>query len=132
METSQAAQDALKRKKETDVAGLMIGRAAMASPWIFSEVRAALVAGTCVPPPSLEDRWRLIRDHCSQEIIWRRDERTAMKAMRSRLMAYTRGMPGGPRLRDRLAHVESLMEIDDLAASHLTIGAFHSETATKG
>ena len=127
-----SAQDALKRKKETDVAGLMIGRAAMASPWIFSEVRAALVAGTCVPPPSLEDRWRLIRDHCSQEIIWRRDERTAMKAMRSRLMAYTRGMPGGPRLRDRLAHVESLMEIDDLAASHLTIGAFHSETATKG
>jgi len=127
-----SAQDALKRKKETDVAGLMIGRAAMASPWIFSEVRAALVAGTCVPPPSLEDRWRLIRDHCSQEIIWRRDERTAMKAMRSRLMAYTRGMPGGPRLRDRLAHVESLMEIDDLAASHLTIGAFHSETATRG
>ena len=127
-----SAQDALKRKKETDVAGLMIGRAAMASPWIFSEVRAALVAGTCVPPPSLEDRWRLIRDHCSQEIVWRRDERTAMKAMRSRLMAYTRGMPGGPRLRDRLAHVESLMEIDDLAASHLTIGAFHSETATRG
>ena len=126
------AQDALKRKKETDVAGLMIGRAAMASPWIFSELRAALVAGTCVPPPSLEDRWRLIRDHCSQEIVWRRDERTAMKAMRSRLMAYTRGMPGGPRLRDRLAHVESLMEIDDLAASHLTIGAFHSETATRG
>lgn len=127
-----SAQDALKRKKESDVAGLMIGRAAMASPWIFSEVRAALVAGTCVPPPSLEDRWRLIRDHCSQEIIWRRDERTAMKAMRSRLMAYTRGMPGGPRLRDRLAHVESLMEIDDLAASHLTIGAFHSETTTRG
>jgi nifR3 family TIM-barrel protein len=127
-----SAQDALKRKKETDVAGLMIGRAAMASPWIFSEVRAALVAGTCVPPPSLEDRWRLIRDHCSQEIIWRRDERTAMKAMRSRLMAYTRGMPGGPRLRDRVAHVESLMEIDDLAASHLTIAAFHSETATRG
>jgi nifR3 family TIM-barrel protein len=127
-----SAQDALKRKKETDVAGLMIGRAAMASPWIFSEVRAALVAGTCVPPPSLEDRWRLIRDHCAQEILWKRDERTAMKAMRSRLMAYTRGMPGGPRLRDRLAHVESLMEIDDLAGSHLTIGAFHSETATRG
>lgn len=126
------AQDALKRKKETNVAGLMIGRAAMASPWIFSEVRAALVANTCVPQPSLEDRWRLIRDHCSQEIVWRRDERTAMKAMRSRLMAYTRGMPGGPRLRDRLAHVESLMEIDDLAASHLTIEAFHYETATRG
>jgi tRNA-dihydrouridine synthase B len=42
-----------------------------------------------------------------------------MKAMRSRLMTYTRGMPGGPRLRDRLARVESLTELEDLAASHL-------------
>ena len=39
-----------------------------------------------------------------------------MKAMRSRLMAYTRGMPGSARLRDRRAHVESLAEIDDIAA----------------
>ena len=31
----------------------------------------------------------------------------AMKAMRSRLMAYTKGMPGGPRLRDRIARVEA-------------------------
>jgi tRNA-dihydrouridine synthase len=43
----------------------------------------------------------------------------AMKAMRSRLMAYTRGMPGAPRLRDRLARVESLAELEDLATSDL-------------
>jgi tRNA-dihydrouridine synthase len=67
----------------------------------------------------VEDKWRLIRDHCAQEIVWRRDECTAMKAMRSRLMVYTRGMPGGPRLRDRLARVESLAELEELAAAHL-------------
>ena len=116
------AEDALKRRKETGVAGLMIGRAAMASPWIFSEIRA-LDAGRALAPPSLEERWRLICDHCSQEILWRRDERMAMKAMRSRLMAYTRGMPGGPRLRDRLAHVESLAELEGLAAGHLDLAA---------
>ena len=32
-----SAEDALKRRRETAVTGLMIGRAAMASPWIFSE-----------------------------------------------------------------------------------------------
>ena len=41
----------------------------------------------------------------------------AMKAMRSRLMAYTRGMPGGPRLRDRLARVESLTSSKTLRPS---------------
>ena len=60
----------------------------------FSEIRAALNASRVLPPPSLEDRWRLICAHCSQEIVWRRDEQMAMKAMRSRLMAYTRGCPG--------------------------------------
>jgi tRNA-dihydrouridine synthase B len=114
------AQDALKRKSETSVAGLMIGRAAMASPWIFAEIRAALDANVLLPAPSRKEKWHLIRDHCSQEIAWRRDERAAMKAMRSRLMAYTRGMPGAPRLRDRLARVESLAELEDLAANDLS------------
>jgi tRNA-dihydrouridine synthase B len=114
-----SAEDALRRRRETGVAGIMIGRAAMASPWIFSEIRAALDAGHPFPPPSLQERWLLICDHCSQEITWRRDERMGMKAMRSRLMAYTRGMPGGPRLRDRLAHVESLAELEDIGAEHL-------------
>ncbi len=114
-----SAPDALKRKKETNVAGLMIGRAAMASPWIFAEIRAALDANVLLPAPCRKEKWQLIRDHCFQEIAWRRDERLAMKAMRSRLMAYTRGMPGAPRLRDRLARVESLAELEDLAASDL-------------
>jgi tRNA-dihydrouridine synthase B len=123
------AEDALKRRSETGVAGVMVGRSAMASPWIFSEIRAALDAGRILQPPSLEDKWRLICDHCSQEIVWRRDERMAMKAMHSRLMAYTRGMPGGQRLRDRLAHVESLSELEDIAAAHIAMAAEVSEAA---
>ena len=115
-----SAEEALMRRRETGVAGIMIGRAAMASPWIFSEIRAALDADRSFPPPSLEERWWLIRDHCSQEILWRRDERMAMKGMRSRLMSYTRGMPGGARLRNRLAHVESLAELEDIAADHVS------------
>jgi tRNA-dihydrouridine synthase B len=127
-----SARDALKRKSETGVAGLMIGRAAMASPWIFSEIRAALVANVLPPAPSREEKWELIQNHCSQEIAWRRDERGAMKAMRFRLMAYTRGMPGGPRLRDRLARVESLAELEDLAASNLAAEASPLEPAARG
>jgi nifR3 family TIM-barrel protein len=113
------AGDALERKRQTGVAGLMIGRAAMASPWIFTEIRAALDTRVVMPAPSRKEKWELMRDHCAAEIVWRRDERMAMKAMRSRLMAYTRGLPGAPRLRDRLARVESLAELEDLAAHDL-------------
>ena len=124
------AQDALKRRSEADVAGLMIGRAAMASPWIFSEIRAALAAGILPTAPTQEERWQLMRDHCWQEITWRRDERAAMKAMRSRLMAYTHGMPGAPRLRQRLARVESLTELEDIAASELALDHICLQPAT--
>jgi len=114
----QNAADAIRRQGEAGVAGLMIGRAAMAGPWVFDEIRAAR-EGRPFRAPDAEARWQLIRRHCAGEIAWRGDESSAMKAMRSRLMAYTRGMPGGPRLRERLARVASLAELEDIASAHL-------------
>ncbi len=114
-----SAADVLRRKRETAVSGVMIGRAAMASPWIFEEIRAALAGVESPVPPTMEERWKMIREHCAGEIVWRRDEKIAMKAMRARLMAYTRGVPEGARLRERLSHVESLVQLDDIAATHL-------------
>lgn len=102
--------EAVERARRSGVAGLMIGRAAMADPWIFSEVRAAL-DGSVFAPPSEEERWDLVVRHCEAEVEWRGDERAAMSSMRARLMAYTRGRPGGARLRERLARISSLDEI---------------------
>ncbi|MCX7869641.1 MAG: tRNA-dihydrouridine synthase, partial [Terrimicrobiaceae bacterium] len=97
--------DAVRRRAECGVAGLMVGRAAMCAPWIFGELRAAL-EGQAFTPPSMAGRWELILRHCREEILWRGAELPAMRAMRARLMAYTRGMPGGARLRELLARVE--------------------------
>jgi nifR3 family TIM-barrel protein len=112
------AGDALRRLRESGVGGLMIGRAAMANPWVFSEIRAAM-DGLSYAPPSYEERWQMILHHCSGEIAWRGDELSAMKSMRARLMTYTKGMPGGPRLRERLARISSRSELEDLAAAAL-------------
>jgi len=114
-----SAADVLKRRRETGVAGVMIGRAAMSHPWIFSEIRAALENGDIPPPPSFEEKWRFICAHCAAEIAWRGDEIMGMRSMRSRLMSYTKGMPGGSRLRERLSHVGGLAELEDIAALHL-------------
>jgi len=111
----RTGEDAINRFRNCGVAGLMIGRAAMANPWIFSEIRAN-VAGVPFLQPTPEDRWRLILHHCREEVAWRGDELSALKSMRARLMAYTRGMPGGPRLRERLARVASRGELEDIAA----------------
>ncbi len=114
-----SATVALDRWRQSGVAGIMIGRSAMNHPWIFREIRAALCceASECV---TLADKWAFIGNHCSKEIAWwNGQEAQAMKSMRARLMAYTRGLPGGARLRERLQRVETLTGLREIAADHM-------------
>lgn len=115
-----SAADALQHR-QTGVAGLMIGRAAMSNPWIFSEIRSALNGEEAPFQPSLEDRWNLIRRHCKEEIALKGNEAMAMASMRARLMAYTKGFPGARPLREKVSHLTSLMELEDLARDILYI-----------
>lgn len=116
------AGSALKRA-ESGVAGLMIGRAAMANPWIFTEVKHAF-GGKAYRPPTLGERWDLVRRHCREEVA-RRGEIHGMHGMRGRLMAYTRGMPAARPLRAELSKVETLMQLDGIIESHLETSRAH-------
>ncbi len=42
-----------------------------------------------------------------------------MAGMRSRLMAYSRGMPGAKVLREKFSGVGSLEELGEIAAAHI-------------
>jgi len=107
-----SAEIAMARLRESEAAGVMIGRAAMNHPWIFAEIRRALDGQPALPPPGARQQWDFIIEHCRLETEWwGGKEALAMKAMRARLMAYTRGMPGGARLREKLQRVESLDQI---------------------
>ena len=112
------AEDALRRRG-CGVAGLMIGRAAMSNPWIFTEIKHAL-AGLPYTPPTLADRWDLVFRHAREEVA-RRGELHGMKGMRGRLMAYTRGLPGGRHLRGELSSVSTLTELEELGRRHLEL-----------
>ncbi len=117
------AATALRRAEESGVAGLMIGRAAMNHPWIFREIRQLFDHGTVPVPPTPREQWDFILRHCAAEIAWWGDkEELAMRAMRARLMAYTRGMSGGARLRESLQKVESLEAVREIANVAITGG----------
>ena len=117
------AASALARR-ETGVSGLMIGRAAMTNPWIFSEIKAAF-AGLPFTRPSLREHWDLVLRHCREEVSLR-GETHGMHGMRGRLMAYTRGMPGARPLRSELSSVSTLPELEEIIGRHL------DSTATSG
>ncbi len=113
----------VERRLRTGVSGVMIGRAAMSAPWIFREIKHYLATGEILPPPPLEAQWAHIRRHCALAAIRRGSETAAMHSMRSRLMAYSRGMPDAKRLRERFAHVESLAGLDEIAGEHRAFAA---------
>ncbi len=52
----RTAEDAVRALAETGCAGVMIGRAAIAHPWIFREARALLAGHSYTPPTDLERR----------------------------------------------------------------------------
>ena len=71
----------------------MIGRAAMSSPWIFSQTKHYLATGELLPPPEPAEKWALIQRHCELAVEEWGDEDMAMRSMRARLMAYSKGLP---------------------------------------
>lgn len=124
----QGARDAARRRAETKVSGLMIGRGAMSAPWIFKEIKHYFETGEILPTPPVEEQWALIRRHCALAVEARGAERSAIHSMRSRLMAYSRGMPAAKALRAKFASIESLAQLDDLAAGHIAqVAAIESE-----
>jgi nifR3 family TIM-barrel protein len=113
----------VQRRMSTGVRGVMLGRAAMCAPWIFREIRHFLATGEMLPPPSLDQQWAHIVRHCRWKVEKEGGEPHAMAAMRSRLMAYSRGMPDAKHLRQRFSHLASLSELDEIAEQNLTATA---------
>jgi tRNA-dihydrouridine synthase len=112
-----SAAAALRRFREAGVAGVMIGRHAMSHPWIFREIRMALETGELEPEPvTAAERWAFVLEHARLETEWwGGKEELAMRSMRARFMAYTKGLPGGARLRSQLQSVSSLSELEEIA-----------------
>jgi tRNA-dihydrouridine synthase B len=115
----RSVEEIVQRFATTKVRGVMIGRAAMTSPWLFQQAKHFLEAGEIIPEPSIEERWRHILRHCRIAVAESGRQRMTMTAMRARLMAYSKGMPGGRLLRGQIQQVASIAQLEEIAERHL-------------
>jgi len=114
-----SANEVARRKRETGIAGAMIGRAAMSTPWIFRETKAYMENGSTVAPPTPDERWKLILRHCEMIVAEWGVEELAIRSMRSRLMAYSKSMPEAKRLREKFSQVSTLADVQAIAEENL-------------
>jgi tRNA-dihydrouridine synthase B len=111
--------DVAERRQDTEIAGVMIGRAAMSAPWIFRQTKQYLLNLAPMKEPTLPEKWELILRHCRLAVQEWGAEEPAIRSMRARLMAYSKGFPGSKMLREKFQHVSTLNDIDIIAQHHL-------------
>ena len=77
---------------------VMIGRGALGSPWIFSQVARYLKDGVTLPTPNLQTRMDVMLRHISL-ICENKGERQAMREARKHAAWYMKGMRGAAAFR---------------------------------
>lgn len=88
-----SADDAERALRTTGCQGVMVGRRAIAHPWVFREIRARLERGETHAPPTREERFGLCREHLRAAIEVRGEYR-AVRSMRRYYPGYLNGLDG--------------------------------------
>ncbi|MDT5156298.1 MAG: tRNA-dihydrouridine synthase [Acidobacteriota bacterium] len=102
-------EGALKRWRETNCDGILIGRGAMANPWIFRQIEETL-AGREPYQPSLDDKREVLIEYFD---LLRADmpEFAAIGRMKQLAGQFTKGLTGGSRFRQVIYHSHSVTEV---------------------
>jgi tRNA-dihydrouridine synthase B len=96
----QDAADALRRMRESGVDGVMIGRGAMANPWIFLQIGQLRRGELPYDPTPADKRELLLRylEMCCAEM----PERLALNKLKQLIGQFFVGLPGSAALREAL------------------------------
>ena len=99
-------QKALEYKNRYGVDGVMIGRAAIGSPWIFNEVKHFVKTGEILPLPTIEERIKVCKEHLLFSMKWK-GEKLGILEMRRHYANYLKGFPNIKEFRLLLVQAET-------------------------
>ena len=105
-------QKALEYKNKYGVDGIMIGRAAIGYPWFFREVKHYFATGQTLPPPTIEERLEVIRQHLRASVAWK-GPRIGIFEMRRHYANYLKGIDNIKPLRSKLVMLNTIEEIEE-------------------
>lgn len=111
-------EDARSLISMTGCNGIMIGRASMGNPWIFSEIIAGLKGEEIPPAPSLRERMDIALKHAGLLIEYR-GELIGVKHIRKHLAWYIKGLNGATRLREKFFSTDNYKSLIQLINEYL-------------
>jgi len=97
------------------VDGIMIGRASVGRPWIFSHIRHYLETGEILPEPTVSEKAEIALRHLEKSLEYKEGAR-AIFEMRRHLSNYFKGLPHFRETRLKLLTTTDVNEIKALIA----------------
>jgi tRNA-dihydrouridine synthase B len=124
-------QDAKRMMEVTGCAGVMIGRGALSTPWLFRDTWSYLTSGVIPPAPSIEQKCQLMRDHF-WNIVRFRSERSAVIEFRKRVSWYAKQMHPCKCLADPMRSIGSGADFEAVVGRFLEWRLRHDEDVQAG
>lgn len=117
--------DSAERAKEVmDITGcdlVMIGRATLGNPWIFSQINAYLEnPNVKIHTPDLEERLGVMIEHIGKMVEYK-GEHMAMFQARKLVVGYFKGMKGAAALRNEAGKIKTLDDLYELRQKALSL-----------
>lgn len=117
--------DSAERAKEVmDITGcdlVMIGRATLGNPWIFSQINAYLENPNIkIHTPDLEERLGVMIEHICKMVEYK-GEHMAMLQARKLVVGYFKGMKGAAALRNEAGKIKTLDDLYELRQKALSL-----------
>lgn len=117
--------DSAERVKEVmDITGcdlVMIGRATLGNPWIFSQINAYLEnPNVKIHTPDLEERLGVMIEHIGKMVEYK-GEHMAMLQARKLVVGYFKGIKGAAALRNEAGKIKTLDDLYELRQKALSL-----------
>lgn len=94
---------------------VMVGRAALGAPWIFTQIEAYLKGGTLLPPPPVSRRMLLLYRQIELAVSFK-GEYVALREGRKHASHYMRGIKNAAAFRGACGQLSTLQDLAELCA----------------
>jgi tRNA-dihydrouridine synthase B len=103
-------EDIVRMIEETGCDGVSVARGALGNPWIFTRARALLAGSPLPPPPSREERLRVLLRHLDAEARFLGERRLTPRLTRLALY-YAKDLPDFGKVKDAAHAARTLDEL---------------------
>jgi len=112
----RSVQDAKLMIEELGVDAVMVGRAAMNNPYIFTQINHFFETGEELPELPFDKKLDIAEDHLKR-LVDLKGEKIAVREFRGLAPHYLRGTAGAAKVRGEVSRADSIAQVEEIFAT---------------